>query len=114
MHELSIAQSVIQIVEKSMPSDFNKQISYVHLQIGQLSGIEIDALEFAFSIMKEKSKIPFSQLVIEKLNGEARCNNCGYVFAISSYGESCPDCNNFDIAITKGKEMKVIRIEATE
>ena len=114
MHELSIAQSIIQIVEKSIPQNFNKQITHVHLQIGVLSGIEIEALEFAFQILKEKSKIPSSQLVIDKLLGEAYCNNCCFVFEVSKFGESCPNCHNFDISILKGKEMKVSRIEASE
>lgn len=110
MHELSIAQSVISIVEKSLPATFEGQVTSVILQIGTLSGIELDALEFSFSILKEKSKLKNASLLIEEIQAQAECRSCKSIFDINAYGEPCPSCQSFEYALIKGKEMKVLRI----
>lgn len=110
MHELSIAQSVISIVEKSIPDSFEGTVNSIVLQIGTLSGIERDALEFSFSILKEKSKIKKADLLIESVQAEAICNECKHVFEVKTYGEPCPSCNSYYYNLLKGKEMKVLKI----
>jgi hydrogenase nickel incorporation protein HypA/HybF len=110
MHELSIAQSIIQIVEKSLPPDFTKKISLVHLSIGILSGIETDALIFAFSVIRKGTPLSNSELEIEIIKGIARCKNCNTEFNLNSYGNPCPGCGSYSMNIFQGKEMKVTNI----
>jgi hydrogenase nickel incorporation protein HypA/HybF len=110
MHELSIAQSIIQIVEKSLPFGFSKKISLVHLSIGTLSGIELDALTFAFSVIKKGTLLSGSEMEIEIINGFARCKSCNTEFELNSYGNPCPDCGSYSLNIIRGKEMKVTNI----
>jgi hydrogenase nickel incorporation protein HypA/HybF len=109
MHELSIAQSIIAIVEKSVPAGFNQTITAVDLEIGVLSGIEIQALENAFSIIKNSTILRDSVLKINIKKGKATCTACKTIFELSGFGESCPNCNSYEINITEGKEMKVVR-----
>ena len=45
MHELSIAQSILAIAENAAPKNSNAVVTSVGLQIGELSGIEIESLE---------------------------------------------------------------------
>ena len=56
MHELSIAQSIISIAENAAPKDHSTHITSVGLQIGELSGIEIESLKFALSVIKKLDK----------------------------------------------------------
>jgi hydrogenase nickel incorporation protein HypA/HybF len=110
MHELSIAKSVIQIIENSVESDFNKKITKVHLNIGKLSGIEIDALTFSFSIIKKNTILENAEMEINQINGMAKCRKCGINFELNSFGNPCPKCNDYAIDILQGKEMKVTQI----
>ena len=110
MHELSIAQSVITIVESSLPISFSGKITSVSIQVGRLSGIEIDALAFSFSILKEKSKLKNAELNIENVQALAECKNCHRIFEIRAYGDPCPDCLSYSNLIIKGREMKVLNV----
>jgi hydrogenase nickel incorporation protein HypA/HybF len=111
MHEVSIAQSVISIVEKSLPENNTKKVTLVYLSIGRLSGIEIEALKFAFSIIKKDSLLKDAEMVIETINGKAICNDCGKSFELSEYATPCPNCESFSLKIIEGKEMNVTHIE---
>ena len=110
MHELSIAKSVIQIIENSTASDFNKKITKVHLNIGTLSGIEIDALTYSFSIIRKNTILENAEMVINTINGIAKCRKCSNTFELNSYGNPCPACNDYSMEIIQGKEMKVMHI----
>ena len=114
MHELSIAQSIIKVVEKSLPSEFTGTVSTVHLSIGKLSGIELDALTFAFSIIRKESLLPMAELYVEIINGKAVCNSCNKEFECNEFGKACPYCNNTLVTIIGGKDMKVNRISVDD
>jgi len=110
MHELSIAQSIIQIVENSLPNKNENKVNSVHLLIGKLSGIEIDALQFAYSVLKNNTFLNNSELKIEITNGQAKCLTCNTSFEMNKYGIPCPECGGYVIEILQGKEMKVLKI----
>jgi len=111
MHEVSIAQSIVSIVEKSLPENNSKKVTSVYLTIGRLSGIEIEALKFAFSFVKENTALEQAELVINILNGSAICNDCGTEFELSEYATPCPKCGSFSLKIVQGKETQVTQIE---
>ena len=110
MHELSIAQSIIKLAENALPTNTDVEVSAVRIQVGELSGIEIDSLQFSFSIIKANTRLHNATLEIEVISGEAICNNCNHIFHLSALGNTCPSCNGYTLQITKGKEMKVINI----
>ena len=110
MHELSIAQSIIKIVESSLPNKNENKVNSVHLLIGKLSGIEIDALQFAYSVLKNNSFLYSSVLKIDETNGQAKCLTCNITFEMNRYGTPCPECGGYAFEILQGKEMKVLKI----
>lgn len=110
MHELSIAQSIISIIKNTVPVDEQKKIITIRLQIGSLSGIEIDALTYSFSLMRKNHRFIYAELDIEIINGTGRCLDCNIEFEYHSYGTPCPICKNYQIKILQGKEMKVTSI----
>mgnify|MGYP000976309152 CR=1 FL=1 len=107
MHELSLAQSIIGIVENNVPLEKQNKIQKVQLQIGVLSGIEIDALNFSYDILKEDTEFSKSILEIEMISGEGSCNECLHTFEYNSYGTACPHCGSYNINILSGREMKI-------
>lgn len=114
MHELSIAHSILSIAENAVPKDNNAVVTGIGLQIGELSGIEIESLKFAFSIIKSDTILNKSELAIEIIKGEAACTACKTVFPISAYGTCCPACKSYSMKILKGREMKVLNIVVDE
>ena len=110
MHELSIAYSIISIAEKAFPVDSKGKITSISLQIGEMSSIEIDSLQFAFSAIKPDTLLRDAELNIEIIQGEAECQECHTIFPIHSYATSCPTCRSYALKILKGKELKIASI----
>jgi hydrogenase nickel incorporation protein HypA/HybF len=108
MHEVSIAQSILSIAEKVVT---DKKITSVSIDVGVLSGIEIDALKSAFSFVKENTILNNAELIINQVNAVAVCNECGNEFELKHFATPCPACNSFSLKIIKGQEMIVTQIE---
>lgn len=113
MHELSIAQSVLSIAENAAPKG-GAVVTGVRLQVGELSGVEIEALRFALSVIKKDTLLHKAVVDIEVVAGEAECSGCQAVFPIHSFGTSCPKCNSYSMKILKGRELRVKNILVEE
>ena len=110
MHELSIAHSLLSIIERSVPSGNKGTVTEVYLDVGTLSAIELDALVFSFDIVKDKTISSRANLIINSIQGKGKCRSCGGVFPIDKYGVACPECNSYSIDIMQGKELKITSI----
>ncbi len=51
MHEISLCESVLQVLEQQAPVQNYQKVKTVWLEIGILSGIDIDALRFGFDVV---------------------------------------------------------------
>ncbi len=107
MHELSIAHAILSIAERNIPPETTGYAAAISLSIGELSGIEVDSLTFAFEALKDKTVLSKAFLEIEIIKGEAECSDCGHAFHMPSFGTPCPACGSYITRICKGKEMKV-------
>ena len=107
MHELSIVQSIIEIVAKEAKKSGVERVTEVHLEIGQLSGVEFDSVEFALKNLSPGSVIESAEISIEKPGGTARCCECGNEFAINNFIGSCNKCSSLNLEIIKGRELRV-------
>jgi len=114
MHELSIAHSILSIAERNIPPGTEGYASAVSLTIGELSGIEIDSLQFAFEALKGKTVLAKAVLELEIIAGEAACSDCSTIFHMPSFGTACPACGSYIAHILRGKEMKVKAITMEE
>jgi hydrogenase nickel incorporation protein HypA/HybF len=114
MHELTIAQSILSIAGSAIPKNNHAVVTAIDIQIGELSVIEIDSLEFAFSVIRANTVFKKAKLNIEIIQGEAICTDCRTVFPLRSFGTCCPDCKGFSMKILKGKELKVLNITIDE
>ncbi len=114
MHELSIAHSIMSIAERSLPAGSDGVITGVNIQVGELSGIETEALLFAFSAIKSGTVLEAAELLIEIIPGEARCTDCDTVFPLHSFGTACPNCQGYLLNILRGKELKVLSLTVEE
>lgn len=111
MHEVSIANSIIQIIQDALPADKNGFVSAVNIKVGQLSAIETEALLFAFDIVKAKTPLSRAVLNIEIIEGKATCSECDTTFLLESYATPCPNCKSYLVKIIQGKEMKVVSFD---
>ena len=112
MHELSIAQSIVEIVEEEALKNDVNVVTEVEVEVGTLSGIEPDALEFAWEVASVEGIAKGSRMIIRKVQARGRCSDCSEEFDVENFFEACPKCKNPWFDVIQGREMKIIAIVA--
>ncbi|MFH2141227.1 MAG: hydrogenase maturation nickel metallochaperone HypA [Bacteroidota bacterium] len=107
MHELSIATNIIEIVEENARQKDATVVTILELEIGEMSGVIVDALKTALEISVNGTIIENAEIKIYEVIGEAQCNSCNEIFAIHDLYTPCPKCGSYHNMIVKGKEMKI-------
>lgn len=111
MHEFSIANNIVELVESEARSKNALKVTEVRLDIGELAGIEIDSLNFAWNSIIPNTLLDCAKLKIKRVPGKCLCLSCGNEFKIRDYFDLCPVCQSFKNEILDGKELKVKSIE---
>ncbi|HUH91845.1 MAG TPA: hydrogenase maturation nickel metallochaperone HypA [Casimicrobiaceae bacterium] len=111
MHEMALAQSVLEIVEATARRHAAQRVTAVRLEIGVLSHVAPEALEFCFGAVTRGSLAERARLEIETTPGAAWCVPCGETVALSTLGAPCPQCGSYQLAVSQGEAMRVIDIE---
>lgn len=114
MHELSIAQSIVDTVLAAAAERPGSSVANIHLKIGALSDIARDALEFGFEAITRGTELEETLLEIEIVPIIARCERCHTEFEIHEYSFQCPDCGSRDVAMTQGAELDIDSITLTD
>jgi len=111
MHELSIAQSLIEIIEQESAPFGNAKVLSVTLRIGRLSGVVPDALRFAFEIITKGGVAEGATLFIEEVPVVIRCHQCSELFTAEHPFMVCPRCEGLDVEMISGRELEVKDLE---
>ncbi|HVA63472.1 MAG TPA: hydrogenase maturation nickel metallochaperone HypA [Terriglobales bacterium] len=69
MHELSLALSLIEVVEEQAAARGGLRVRAVRLRVGTLAGVSDEALAFAYEIACEGTALAGSRLVTETTAG---------------------------------------------
>ena len=107
MHELSIAQSLIGLVESEAEKEGFTRVLEIRLRMGEYSGIIPDCLREFFPIASAGTKAEDAALVIETVPAAFRCLDCGYEGAIERRAAACPACGSTAIRMISGREFYV-------
>ena len=107
MHEMSIAQSVLDIAVGEMEKNASAGIKKIKISIGEFSGVVKEALEFAFDVLITETPAAKASIEIEILPMVARCMECGdFECSINDLNLFCPTCGRTSFIIS-GREMTV-------
>ena len=112
MHEMTLAESVLQIVEDAARREGLRRVRAVWLEIGQLSGIEPEAISFCFDAVARDSIAEGARLEIVMTAGAAWCNACSELVALTELGAPCARCGGYRLRLTEGTGMRVKELEA--
>jgi len=114
MHELSIAQNIIDIVRQHLPSGGSQKVRTVKVRIGNMAGVVSDSLEFCFNVIITATPMEGATLVIERVPLVIRCNRCGKEHTLDDPAFRCPFCNSPDVQMVSGNELQVVEIEVPD
>ncbi len=111
MPEMSLAESVREIVDETARSNGARRVVAVRLEIGRLAQVEIEAMRFAFDVVMRGSLADTARLEIVETDGTAWCMHCSGPVVIPRRGDACPRCDSYQLQVTGGDRMRVMDIE---
>ena len=111
MHELSIANSIIDAVRLEGARRPGARFLKVGVRVGELSGVEPDALSFSFEALVRGSDLEPLALDIETCPRRQRCQECGRIFLVRDFDISCPDCGQDRTRCIGGDELEMTYLE---
>ena len=111
MHEMSLAEGIVEIVESTARASEARAVRAVWLELGALSHVEQEALRFSFDVVKRGTVAEDARLEVVTTPGRAWCMPCGASVDLVRLGEPCPTCGSYQLQVTQGEEMRVKEIE---
>jgi hydrogenase nickel incorporation protein HypA/HybF len=111
MHELSIALSLLDLVEEEAGRR-GVRVAVVHVRLGPLSGVVRDALVAAFELAREGTPQEQANLVIEEVPVVVSCPRCAARKVLeSAWLLCCPTCGTPTPEILSGRELDLVALE---
>ena len=114
MHELGIAENILDIVRQSVPDDRVSLVGNIRLRVGPFAGIVPDSLKFCFAALVADTGMANAALQIEETLLAASCRECGNEYGIKNFVFICPACGGGNLELISGKELEVIEIEIAD
>jgi hydrogenase nickel incorporation protein HypA/HybF len=111
MHEMSLAEGVLQLVEDTARRESASRVKLVVLEIGRLSSVEPEAIKFCFEAVTHGSIAQGAALEILAVPGAGWCMQCAETVPMTELYGACPKCGSHQVQPTGGTEMRVKEIE---
>jgi hydrogenase nickel incorporation protein HypA/HybF len=111
MHEMGIAQNILEIALEAANKEGASRISRIDLVAGELRGLVPMQLTFCFGIVAQNTIASGAYLNVEETPVTAHCEDCGNDFTVVEYQYLCPKCSSAKVKVTGGSELRVKDIE---
>jgi len=111
VHELAIAESLLEIVQEEGRRHNLQKVSVIRLQIGALAAVVPEALTFSFEMVSKDTIASGAALEIETLPIVARCSACDLTFEVESQVFLCVRCGQPVFELTSGRELSMVSME---
>jgi hydrogenase nickel incorporation protein HypA/HybF len=108
MHEASLAAGILQLVEDAAVREGFRRVTVLHLEAGQLAGIEARALRFSLEALAPGTCLEAARFDIDEPPGQAWCLPCSATVTLAQRGDACPSCGSYQLQPTGGTELRVV------
>jgi hydrogenase nickel incorporation protein HypA/HybF len=111
MHEMSIAQSLISILQEEMAKHGASTLRSVRLSVGEMSAIVPESLSFCFEIITQDTPLEGAKLLMDRIPLKGYCPECDHPFDIKDFVFVCPTCGSTHIETIEGQELSIVEME---
>lgn len=111
MHELSLAGGILRVLEQTRERDPFERVTQLRLEVGALSGVEVEALRFALESIAPHTVLAGASIEIDTPPGNAWCLPCSQSVEIRSRLDPCPRCGSYQLQPTGGTELRVVDMQ---
>lgn len=118
MHEVGIASAILEAAHKETERRPGSKLIRIGVRVGLLSGVDVEALRFAFACITAETRDQGVELAAETCGRVNRCDGCGHEFAspeITPFSDApCPQCHNVRTSFVSGDQLDIAFIEVEE
>jgi len=112
MHELYLAESILNIVQDYAKKQHFKKVNSISLSFGRLSCIESKSLQFAFEVQAKETLAEKALLDFKILPAVIHCFSCEKDLEVESYSALCPNCSGEEVILTGGtEELRMLEMD---
>jgi len=115
MHEMGIAQQLVQIALDSIPGDIdNPKVERLNLKIGRLASVVEHSLTFCFEIITKDTPLESAELNIDVVPVRVHCKSCDNQWEVTEPVFKCPFCEDGDVKMLTGREIEITSLELAD
>lgn len=114
MHELGIAQNIVDAVLHEMQTRNLVSVSSIAVKIGVLTDVDPEALSFGFEILAKETALGPARLNVVRVPVRGVCESCHDEFEVEGYVFVCPKCDSRSIKLTSGMELDIAYLEVPD
>ncbi|ACN16220.1 HypA [Desulforapulum autotrophicum HRM2] len=115
MHEMGVAQQMVDIALAAIPDDIeNPRVAVLNLRIGKLAAVVEDSLRFCMEVITKDTPLEGVNLVIETIDVRARCKDCGHEWVVEGPAFRCPGCKQGAVELLSGRELEISSLELAD
>jgi hydrogenase nickel incorporation protein HypA/HybF len=111
MHELSVTQSLLDIALRHAEQAEAKQITDLHIVMGELSSMVDDSIQFYWDIIAKGTMAEQAVLHFRRVPAELQCMTCSEKYHPTDRELACPKCNGINTRIIAGEEFALESID---
>ena len=108
MHELYLAESILNIVQEYATQQHFSKVNSISLSFGRLSCIESKSLQFAFEVQAKNTSAENASLNFQILSAVIHCFSCEKDLEVETYSAICTECGGEEVILTGGTEELLI------
>jgi hydrogenase nickel incorporation protein HypA/HybF len=90
MHEMSLCESILGILESQAQTQGFERVKMVTLEMGVVSLVEPDALRFCFEAVSRDTLAEGAAFELVRTKGTGSCLDCGRMVEVDTLLDDCP------------------------
>jgi hydrogenase nickel incorporation protein HypA/HybF len=118
VHEVGIANSILEAGHEATARRPGAKLIGIGVRIGVLSGVDVDALRFAFECLTAETEDEHVVFTTEQCPRVNRCEECSHEFEsleASPFTDApCPRCRSVRTSFVSGDQLDIAFVEVEE
>ena len=111
MHEMSLTESLIELIESEAAKQGFSRVRTVKLAVGALGHVDPEAMRFCFDAVARGTIVEGAQLAVSMVPGTAWCLDCARTVGVSERGAACPECGRYRLQVNGGEDLRLEELE---
>lgn len=113
MHELALMQELCALATAAATQQGARRIHRLELRVGELGGVDPDALRQAFAVVAATAPWQETELQLEVVPTRCFCPHCEQAFSPPDVIHACPTCGSISRQVLEGRELELVALEVS-